>query len=108
MTNKASTPTISDIRVAISETESYFFTRSTLNFFGQRMSDFRVRRSPAGRVYIYAPMRRDNKVCGYTFREYVPDPTRPNYGTLRLPRADDGNFAPDNSIDLILSFINAH
>jgi hypothetical protein len=102
------TPTIADIRVATSETEPHYFTRSALKFFGQHMSDFKVRKSPTGRIYIYAPMRVDNKIVGYSFREFVPDATRPNYGTLHIPRNVAGELQNHNTLDSILYFINCN
>jgi hypothetical protein len=41
--------------------------------FGQTMRSFKIVKSPAGRIFIYAPIRdRDtSRIMGYTFREFV-------------------------------------
>lgn len=59
-------PTIYDIKY---NTTGNFFDRGTLRFFGQTMKDFKVKKSPSDRLYIYAPIRVDRKVSGWTFRE---------------------------------------
>ena len=70
---KIETMTIHEIRRRTEETEPYFFSAKTLRFFGQKMSDFRVRQQADGRYYICAIMRdpNGNKV-GLTQRYYNP------------------------------------
>lgn len=62
--------TIQDIERLTFRTNPYFFSRGTLKFFGQTKRSFKVRKSPAGRIFIYAPSYWDGKLMGYTFREY--------------------------------------
>ena len=52
----------------------YFFDRNSMKFFGQRMSDYKVKRSPKGKIFIFAPTydARGNKMP-YTFREFKND-----------------------------------
>jgi hypothetical protein len=65
------TPTIYDIKHDVQDNEPYFFDRKSMRVFGQTMKDFKVRRSPAGRIFIYAPMFLNGKPLGvYTVREY--------------------------------------
>ena len=61
---------ISEIERLTFKTNPYFFSRGTLKFFGQTKRSFKVRQSPTGRVFIYAPSYWDGKLMGYTFREY--------------------------------------
>lgn len=65
------TPTIYDIKYDTQGKSPYFFSRDTLKFFGQTMRSFHVRKSPSGRIFIYAPMIDYRKhFMGYTWREY--------------------------------------
>ena len=64
-------PTIYDIKEKVRETQPYFFTCKSMKFFGQTLKDFRVRVSPRGNTYIYAPSYWDNRLMGYTFRQVV-------------------------------------
>ena len=73
----ARVPTISEIKAKTLKTNPYFFSRDTMRFFGQRMSSFRVRRSPKGNIFIYAPGQK-SAGAGYTFRQY-------KNGELNLP-----------------------
>ena len=50
-------PTIGDIKEATLNTSPYFFSRETLRFFGQRMSDFTVARISPHEFRIAAPIR---------------------------------------------------
>ena len=64
---------IYDIKRATSETAPQYFTRDTLKFFGQRMSDFRVMKLHDGRIRISAPMRdRSGKQFGESVRYFNP------------------------------------
>jgi hypothetical protein len=51
---KVDKPTISDIKRLTEESAPYFFTRKTLNFFKQKMSDFSVTRYNDDMFYISA------------------------------------------------------
>lgn len=62
--------TISEIKEATRGKSPYFFTKNSMRFFNQRMSNFKVKTSPKGNIYIYAPSYWDNRLMGYTFREY--------------------------------------
>jgi len=62
------TPTISDIAWMTSETSPHYFDRDTLKFFGQTMGSFKVRKSPKGKIFIFAP----GKYGTWSFRQYVP------------------------------------
>lgn len=72
-------PSIAEIEEATRRKESHFFDRETMRFFGQRRNMFRVKRSPAGRIFIYAPSYWPNhdgpgvRLMGYTFREFTGD-----------------------------------
>jgi hypothetical protein len=46
--------TIYDIKRLTSGTSPYFFSRQSMKFFKQRMSDFHVIKQEDGRYYIYA------------------------------------------------------
>lgn len=65
--------TIADIKRLTSETSPYYFTRKTLQFFGQTMRSFSVKKQDDGRVKISAPMRnREGKVIGQSVRYFNP------------------------------------
>ena len=59
--------TIYEIKEKTREKEPYFFNHKTMEFFGQTMKSFKVRTSPAGNIYIFAP----RKFGGYTFRQFA-------------------------------------
>jgi len=61
---------IRDIKRLTFRTNPYFFSRGTLRFFGQTMQSFKVRKSPSGRIFLYASSYWDGKLMGYTLREY--------------------------------------
>lgn len=66
--------TIHDIKAATREKQPFFFSDSTMRFFGQRLSGFKVKESKTGRVFIYAPARdRYGNITFYTFREFTGD-----------------------------------
>ena len=66
------TLTIYDIKYLTSETEPYFFTRDTLKFFHQKMSDFHVKKQ-TDKYYIYAVMRdHSGRKVGLTERYFNP------------------------------------
>ncbi len=59
--------TIYEIKEKTREKEPYFFDKKTLKFFDQTMKSFKVRTSPAGNIYIFAP----RKFGGFTFRQFA-------------------------------------
>lgn len=69
---KAKRLTIADIKRLTADTAPYFFTRETLKFFNQRMSDFKVSKD-GDLYYVWAPMRDHNgKQIGTTERWFNP------------------------------------
>ncbi len=102
---RGKTPTIYDIKAAVEETpgEHHFFERDTMRFFGQKLNDFKVKRSPKERIFIYAPSywsdRGERRLMGYTFQEYLD-------GHL-LPVYEAGNLYGDSE-NTILEYIAAH
>ena len=59
-----------DIKKLTFEKSPHFFDTDTLRWFGQTMNSFRVKKSPAGRIFIYAPSRQHREFMGFTFREF--------------------------------------
>jgi hypothetical protein len=49
--------TISQIKKLTAETEPYYFSRKTMRWWGQRMSDFSVSKCEDGRYLIQAPSK---------------------------------------------------
>lgn len=74
-----STPTIYAIEAATREKAPFFFTRDTLQFFGQTRSSFSVWKGASGAVYIAAPsywkdrQTGRKKLMGITFRRFTGD-----------------------------------
>jgi hypothetical protein len=65
--------TIYDIKYLSEKTSPYFFTRDTLKFFHQRMSDFHIKKQSDGKYYIYAVMRdHTGRKIGLTERMFNP------------------------------------
>lgn len=66
--------TISAIKQATQQTAPYYFTRKTMQFFGQTMRDFMVYKQNDGRYRISAPIRDKNtgKVIGQSVRFFNP------------------------------------
>ncbi len=96
------TPTIYDIKENTFRNSPYFFSPKTLKFFGQTLKSFKVRKSPSGRIFIYAPMRdRDNRFMGFTFREYIDC-------NLFTPRNDDDSMFNHDNLQDILDYISQH
>ena len=54
--------TISEIKKLTSETEPYYFSRKTMRWWGQRMSDFSVIKCEDGRYRIQAPSKYGDSV----------------------------------------------
>lgn len=67
--------TIADIKNLTAETSPYYFTRKTLQFFGQTMRSFSVRKQPDGRIKISAPMldRFTGRIMGESIRFFNPE-----------------------------------
>lgn len=61
-------PTIYEIKRMTFEKKPYFFDRNTMRFYGQRLSDFKVKRSPKGKIFIYARIPEAGE--GYSFHEF--------------------------------------
>lgn len=51
----------------------YYFSRETLKFFGQKLSDFKVRKIGQGVYFIYAPAKRGGRVIFYSMRIYIAE-----------------------------------
>jgi len=66
--------TIHDIKRLSEDKAPYFFTRKTLQFFGQTMRSFSVMKQTDGRARISAPMidRFTGKNVGTTVRYFNP------------------------------------
>ncbi len=69
----AKKPTIYDIARLTSETSPYFFSRETLKFFGQRMSDFKVYKQDDGRYLVTAPVIKNGKEVSRTQKYFNPE-----------------------------------
>jgi hypothetical protein len=66
-------PTIHEIKRAVADKQPYFFSRATMKFFNQRLSDFSIYKQDDGRWLISAPMRdRNGNLMGYTRRFFNP------------------------------------
>ena len=48
--------TVYDIKELTKKTSPFFFSRNTLQFFGQTMRSFKLEKQPDGRTRITAPM----------------------------------------------------
>lgn len=100
-----STPTIYEIKAATEAKAPHYFTRKTLKFFGQTMRSFKVKKSPAGRVFIVADCyTTDNgkrRFMGLSFREFTGD-------NLASVHADSGQIMSRASYDEIESYIATH
>jgi len=99
------TPTIAEIKQATLDKSPHFFDRATLKFFGQTMRAFKVKRSPGGRVFIFAPNydrsgERD-RFMGYTLREFIG-------GDLIVPHDEDGTIPLHSTLAEVLGYISTH
>ena len=67
--------TIYQIKQRTLQNSPYFFTRKTMQFFGQTMRSFSVKKQPDGRYLISAPMidRHTGRRMGETKRFFNPD-----------------------------------
>lgn len=92
--------TIYDIKYSLVN-NPYFFSRNTLKFFGQTLKDFKVKKSPTNRVFIYAPIRIDGRISGYTFREYKDN-------KLCFVYDDNSQLVNTYKLENIISHINTH
>jgi hypothetical protein len=95
------TPTIYDIKYDTQGKSPYFFSRKSMRFFGQTLKDFRVIKSPSGRIFILANSYFNNHVVGFTFREYIDH-------NLIVPRNDDDTVLENNKLENILNYIQSH
>lgn len=91
--------TIYDIKYRTKETSPYFFDKETLNFFGQKLSDFKLEPMPDGRFLIHAPTNKGHE----TRRIFdpkdnslkLPNPVRGGKGQYRHKRlVAPGKFDP--------------
>lgn len=65
--------TIYQIKELTQDTAPHYFTRKTLQFFGQTMKSFKVYKQEDGRFMIVAPMKeRSGKVIGESVRYFNP------------------------------------
>ena len=66
--------TIYEIKKRVSETLPYYFSRSTMKFFGQTMRGWSLAKQPDGRIRISQPIRdlSTGKVQGETIRYFNP------------------------------------
>ncbi len=69
-------PTIYEIKRMTFDKLPYFFDKNTMKFYGQRLSDFKVIRSPKGKIYIYARIAKDEG-GGYSFHEFKNNDLKP-------------------------------
>jgi hypothetical protein len=65
--------TIHDIKARVEAKESRFFDSPTMRYFGQRMSDFTVRKLEDGKYRISAPINDQDGAIGVT-TERIFDP----------------------------------
>lgn len=61
---------IYEIKRLTSKTSPYFFNRKTMKCFGQRMSDFRVKKQKDDRYKISADIISDGEKVGETIRYF--------------------------------------
>jgi hypothetical protein len=94
---------IYEVKQLVDKKMPYFFSTATLKGFGQTMASFKVKTSPSGRVFIFAPCKVDRKTVHYTFREVVD-------GDLKLVRAADTGYAlaAHETLKDINQYIKAH
>jgi hypothetical protein len=96
------TPTIYEVKSKTGYYAPHFFDRETLKFFGQTMKSFKVQKSPADRIFIYAPsyqcIRGKTRLMGYTFREVVGN-------DLVMPRWSTGDMVKHDTLSDVLHFI---
>ncbi len=72
MTTKTKKPTISEIAYIIrTQSNSHYFDLKTLKFFKQTLASFKVKVSPKGNVYVYAPMYSPSGFAGYSFTRFA-------------------------------------
>ena len=65
--------TIQQIKSLSSITAPHYFDKKTMKFFGQKMSDFKVKKQLDGRFLISAPMRnKEGIVIGKSERYFNP------------------------------------
>ena len=101
------TPTIYEIKRLTQKENSYYFTPATMIFFNQRLSDFKVKISPKGNIFIYAPIteKETGKLISFSIRLFDPKDQTLNI----LPIRFDSIYQPslDTLID-VLNYIELH
>ena len=65
--------TITQIKNRTSDTSPYFFNKKTLNFFGQTMGSFKVRKLNSKEYLIFAPIKIEGRIIGETKRIFNID-----------------------------------
>jgi hypothetical protein len=93
--------TISEIKSKTLNNAPYFFDSKTMKFFGQTMNSFKVRKSPAGRIFIYASIKSEGQFMGFTFREFTGD-------DLTTVHNEDGSMFQENDSTDIENYISTH
>ena len=100
--NENSTPTIYDIKYNTIKKLPYFFDTKTMKFFNQTMRSFKVKKSPSGRIFIYAKMMdHTGQNVGYTFREYLDNDLKTIYN-------NDGSMFYETCLTDIQNYIQEH
>ena len=86
-------PTIYDIKRDTYAHSPFYFATDTMSFFGQTLRDFKVTRSPQGKIYIIAVATSWTGTPGrfVSVREYIPGPT---IGQGRLEHVPDDDTYP--------------
>lgn len=65
--------TIHEIKRLTRDASPYFFSRKSMQFFGQTMKSFKVEKQPDGRFRISAPMKDSGgRLMGRTVRYFNP------------------------------------
>ena len=64
--------TIYEVKERTQETAPYFFSKSSMKFFGQRMKDFKVYKQKDGKYLIVAKSGDNWKGIHYTKRMFNP------------------------------------
>lgn len=65
--------TIYDIKRLTATTAPYFFSRKTMQLFGQTLKDFKVYKQPDGRYLITAPSYMNGRLVGHSERYFNPE-----------------------------------
>jgi len=65
------TPTLTEIFLRDAEIGGFYFSRTTLAYFGQTKRSFKVHQV-RDRIFVYAPANHERWPMGYTIAEYFP------------------------------------